>query len=528
MATKNVEYIVGLRDKFTSKMQNMQNTTNRFNNSIGGTIAKFASLAAVGGVIVSAVNKMREFEEKMDNLQAITGATGDQLDYLKRKAIELGAATGLGAANTVEAFKLIASAKPELLENAEALAAVTKEASILSKASGLSMQDAAIALTSALNQFNMTADQSARIINVLGAGAKFSAAEIPDLTDSLKEFGVAANSMGISVEQSAAMVETLSEKGLVGRRSGVQLRNILIRLAASGDKNLNPAIVGVNKALENLSVIEKDTTKLTEMFGMESMVAAQALIQNRKRLDELTKSMTGTNTTYEQAQINSDNLNTDIKVLAGTWEKFVLGIESGTGGISQFLRISIKGVTALINLVDDAYSSAEDKGKKFADSEFELYKKRIDQYDDQVKKLEEIDKLTTHYNKRLDEFRKKKTNLETGGFALFPFIERRKSSTEISKYESLIESANKLKQSILNPKVNSNDILGEVFGDTTSESAATRITAASPKVFNINIDRMIENFTVETTSIKEGATDIREGVRQILQEALTDVQAAAL
>ncbi|HUW21514.1 MAG TPA: phage tail tape measure protein, partial [Candidatus Bathyarchaeia archaeon] len=123
--------------------------------------------ALIGKVLVNSVRRMAEFEEVGSNLSAITGLMGEDLDFLKRKAIEMGGSTTKSSVDTLKAFKLIASAKPELLNNASALAATTKEAIALSEASGLELPAAAEALTTSLNQFSLSADQSSRVINVL-------------------------------------------------------------------------------------------------------------------------------------------------------------------------------------------------------------------------------------------------------------------------------------------------------------------------------------------------------------------------
>jgi len=254
MATKNVDYIIGLKDRFSGKMNRMNKTTNTFNRSIGGMIGRFATIAAVGGVIAGSIKKIADFEEQVSNLSAITGATGKDLDYLKQKAIELGGATTKSSIDTVKAFKLIASAKPELLENGAALASVTKEAIALSEASGLDLPTAATALTSALNQFDLGAEHSSRLINVLAASSKFAGAEVPDLTDALKEVGGIAKSTGLSVEQTAAAIESISGKEIKGSKAGIKLRNVFLRLA-SGAKKYNPEVVGLSTALENLAPI---------------------------------------------------------------------------------------------------------------------------------------------------------------------------------------------------------------------------------------------------------------------------------
>ena len=90
-----------------------------------------------------------------------------KMTILKQKAIELGVSVKGGATATVEAFKLIGSAKPELLANKEALSQVTEQAILLAQASGLELPDAATRLTDAMNQFGAGSEQAGLFVDTL-------------------------------------------------------------------------------------------------------------------------------------------------------------------------------------------------------------------------------------------------------------------------------------------------------------------------------------------------------------------------
>jgi hypothetical protein len=83
------------------------------------------------------------FTKSISELSAITGATGKDLKFYEEQAALIGKTTTLSASQAADAFKLIASAKPDLLANKEALAAVTKEAVKLAEAAGIGLADAA-------------------------------------------------------------------------------------------------------------------------------------------------------------------------------------------------------------------------------------------------------------------------------------------------------------------------------------------------------------------------------------------------
>lgn len=335
-----------------------ENTSSRIVNGNRATSESFASTAksaALVGIamysikkasdaLFSAINTAKQFESSISDLSAITGAVGDDLKFLSDKSREFGAVTTLSASQAAEAFKLVASAKPDLLESGEALAQVTKEAIALAEASGSTLPDAAKTLGSSLNQFSEDADQAGRFINVLAAGAKFGASEIADTALALKDSGTVASSAGVSFEELNASIQALSTVSIKGSRAGVGLRNVILKLQTQSKDGLNPAIVGLNKAMSNLAKEQLSTTELTKLFGLENVVVATSLIKMSGNLGELTNKLTGTNVAYDQAATKVDNLEGDLKKLNSAWEEMQLTVVGSTDP----MRGAVQGTTDVV------------------------------------------------------------------------------------------------------------------------------------------------------------------------------------
>jgi TP901 family phage tail tape measure protein len=320
---------------------------------IGFSVNKLA--AAISGVIAGGAlaNFLQEsiaasikFEKALSSLSAITGATGDDLNYLKQSSIELAKESTLSAAQVAEAFKLVASAKPDLLENAEALRQVTKEVIALAEAGEIELAQAANAVGQALNQFGEGADQAARFVNVLAAGAKFGASEISETAEAIKNSGVAAAAAGVSFEQANAAIQVLAGSGIKAAEAGTSLRNVLTILDTSTNQKLRPSVVGLSQALENLNKENLSAVDLVDLFGRENINAGRILSQNAKLLDELTASITGTNTAYEQQAIITDNLDGDIKRLNNSYD--ILKITVGEL-FTESLRSSVQTFAGAID-----------------------------------------------------------------------------------------------------------------------------------------------------------------------------------
>jgi len=284
-----------------------------------------AGIATVTGLVMGfkkLVQAFNDYEERVDNLSAITGLAGESLEWLSEKAKELSTTTLEGgiritksAQDIVDAFTKMGSARPELLKNKEALAEVTKQALILAEASKIDMPQAIDAVAAAMNQFNLDASETGRIINVIAAGSLEGSAEVADLTESMKNVGTVAADSNMTLEQTVAALEVLGEKQLKGAEAGTKLRGALLKMKdagvgyASGQFVLRDAIEEVNgKLAGHSSELEKDALK-AKIFGIENITAGNILLQNVDKYDKLTTAVTGTNVAIRQASTNTDNNN---------------------------------------------------------------------------------------------------------------------------------------------------------------------------------------------------------------------------
>lgn len=291
---------------------NMAGAVDGFNKYFGVVAGGFAALTGIVMSFRSTINDFNEFQQKGAELSSLTGLKGDELEYLKDQAKELSTTTTesgvritASAADILEAFKLMGGAKAELLQNKEALAAVTREALILAETSEMTAQQAVEAVANTMNQFGAGAEQASRYVNVLAAGASAGAAEVDDLSASMVKAGTAANMSNLSVEETVALLETLAEKGVKAQIAGTQLKSVILKLNAGADQ-YNPKVVGMTKALENLANANLSTAERVEMFGLESVTAASILIDNREAYQNLKQEVTGTSEAYLQAANNTD------------------------------------------------------------------------------------------------------------------------------------------------------------------------------------------------------------------------------
>lgn len=337
---KNIDRTVG--DNFRN-VGNYEGAVNKLRNGLGALGLAFGA----GEILTAGVGKIVEFDQSVADLISITGAGGDDLQFFKDQAIELGKSVEGGASSVIEAYKLIGSARPELLENAKSLDAVTQSAIKLSHASGMELPEAATALTDAMNQFGAPAEKAGEFINILANGALFGSAEIPQVTEAMLKFGAVAKSANVSVQESTALIEALASKGLKGAEAGTALRNVMLKLSAPDalPKEAKDRLeeLGISfealsdtskpfaERLEALKPALKDQAAMVKIFGTENVVAAQNLITMTDSVKGLTKDMDTQGTITTQAEARTKTLSFALNSLKESWNALWLELSSGEG-----------------------------------------------------------------------------------------------------------------------------------------------------------------------------------------------------
>lgn len=334
-------------------------------NEFRSQLMGFASVGASISVLGDSINKIMEFEKSISSLSALTGIAGKDLDYFRQQAVLLGSTTTQTASQVADAFKLIGSQQPQLLESKEALVAVTKSAITLAEASETDVPTAAKALSGALNQMGAGAEYAEEYINILAAASQKGSADIGYLNSAVEKSGGTANAVGVKFNELVAAIETIAPKVTNASEAGTQLRNIFIKLESSTDKNLKPSVVGLGGAIDNLAKQHLTAGEMAKKFGVENVNAALALTKSKDTYHDLETAITGTNTATEQARINTDNLKGSITQLGSAWEGLILSFSKSDG----VLKNVVNQVTKLVNATSWLLSSKESFNVKLTEGE---------------------------------------------------------------------------------------------------------------------------------------------------------------
>ena len=360
----------------SASMNTLTETADAFGSKFGVSTAALAKMASPAGIAVAAAGAVGaslykaekhaiEFEDALSNLSAITGTTGKDLDALKDRIIGTGKETHTSFKTIADAYTVVGSKMPALLQNQEGLDAVTRSVITLKKASRMSLEDATNSLTGIMNQMGASFFEADEYINVLAAGSKNGAGNIQYLATAFDQCGTAISTANLSIQEGTALIEMLAEKQPSASTAGVQLRNVLLKLTTASDE-YNPKVVGLTTALQNLAEKTGDTSWMVKMFGAENMAAAIQLAKNAVKVRNLTKAVTGTTEAHKQAAIQVNNVAGAWRGLGQDWDNFATAITSKSGPIQTVLRAVIGGLSQIVKLMN--YLSG---GKSEADIKYD-------------------------------------------------------------------------------------------------------------------------------------------------------------
>ena len=303
--------------------------------AMGGGMATGAAVAAAGvagvgfaiketvDVTKEAIQKSAEFGKAMSQLGAITGVSGKALDAMREQVMSVGKDTHTAFTEVAQNFALVGSALPELLNDSKGMEEVSRSAIMLSKAGQMELSDATNALTATMAQFDVSASESAHVVDILANSSQKGTAGISDVATALQGAGTAANSAGIKLNEASALVEVLASKGIKGAEAGTALRNVFLNMSTKGIDEINPKVVGLQTALENLKTHADDAQWMVKTFGMEGATAASDIAKGLPIYEKLMSQIDNVGTASQMAAQNGANLATAYKDLQTDWDNFL-------------------------------------------------------------------------------------------------------------------------------------------------------------------------------------------------------------
>ena len=365
--------------KWTSAGNSLEEFGNKVTNisskidNLGSTLTKSLTLPVLA-IGTAAVTTGNDFEAQMSRVQAIAGATKDELEQLTNQAIELGAKTSFSASEVAAGMENLASAGFTTNEIMEAMPGLLN----LAASSGAELATASEIAASAIRGFGLEANESAHVADIFAEASARTNAQVEDMGEAMKYIAPVANTMGLEIEEVAAAIGIMSDAGIKGSQAGTSLRGALVRLTKPTDKMLGVMEdLGISfydnegkmKSLtEMISMLQEATKGLTDeqkqnaltiLFGTESLSGMMSLInRGSKDLADMTKSFEDCDgAAQNMADTMLDNAKGSIESLKGS-------LESAGIAIQKALAPEIKDLAKWIQDLVDDFNELSDEEKQ--------------------------------------------------------------------------------------------------------------------------------------------------------------------
>lgn len=338
--------------------------------TVGGSLTKGLTVPLIGAG-TAAVAVGNSFEAQMDRVQGTLQATDAEMEGLRDQAIQLGADTAFSASEAAEGMENLASAG----FTAEEIMAAMPGLLDLAAASGASLGDASAYAATTLNAFQLEASEAGHVADVYALAAARTNAQTEDMGEAMKYIAPVANSMGQSLESTAAAIGIMSNAGIMGSQAGTTLRAALSRMAKPTDvmiekmdqlgitfydsegnmKGYSQIISELQTSFAGLTKEEQDNALVT-LFGQEALSGMQALIQaGPEQLDELTAALENSDgAAADMAETMMGNTKGAIEQMMGAFESAAIVIQEKFAPFITQVANKIGDLVTKFSQLDDA------------------------------------------------------------------------------------------------------------------------------------------------------------------------------
>lgn len=342
--------INGFLKSLKTAQNEAEDTTKRISSTIGGhlqsagknletvgsTLTKTvtAPIIGLGGLVIKTTST---FESAMSRVQAVSGASGGELQKLNKKAQELGATTAWSASEVADGMTEMAKAGWSASDIIDGMAGVLNSAS----ASGEDLAQVSTIVADAITGFGLKAKDASRVADLLTQSANAGTIDITDLGESFKYISPIAKTMGFSIEDVTTAISAMSMSGIKGSQAGTALRTMFARMVKPTDdvksamdelgikltnsdgsfKSLNTIVSEMRGSFSGMTD-EQKTYYATVLAGQEGMSGLLSLLSlSQGEYDKLADSMNNCKGVAEDtAKTMLDNFGGQLTILKSSLE----------------------------------------------------------------------------------------------------------------------------------------------------------------------------------------------------------------
>ena len=335
----------GAKKSWEESNQSTVASTESATSKMAGLIKKSAAVIGVASVAATkkTIDVGKSFEAGMSEVQAISGASGKDLEKLSAKAKQMGATTKFSATESATALKYMAMAGWKTNQMVSGLSGVMN----LAAASGEDLGTVSDIVTDSMTAFGLKAKDSGHFADVLAKASSSSNTNVAMMGETFKYVAPLAGSMKYSIEDTATAIGLMANAGIKGSQAGTSLRSIITRLVKppkDAATALNALGISTTKADGSMKPLRETMAELREKFSglTESQKASYASsIAGQEAMSGLLAIVNASDSDFNKLQKAIDNSSGAAKKQADVMNNNLQGALYDLGSAAESVGIGI-------------------------------------------------------------------------------------------------------------------------------------------------------------------------------------------
>lgn len=323
-------------------------------SSLGSNFMKIsAPLVAFSGYSAKVA---MDFEESMSNVQALSGATGKDLEKLTETALRMGSETSKSSKECADALSYMALAGWDTQQMLQGLEPILR----MSEASGADLALTSDLITDSMSSLGVEVNDLTRYLDIVAKAQSSANTSATQMLEAYISCGGTFKNLNVPLEESATWISILANRGKKASEAGNSLNSVLVNLTggsstAKGAMNelgvsawdLDGKFIGIEATLRLLNDALATCTQ-------EQRTNFESAIGGKTQLDTLQALLSGLNEEYVELKATITDSDGALNNLAKTMQDNAKG--NLTKLKSQIEGLGIQIGTYLLPHINDLLS----------------------------------------------------------------------------------------------------------------------------------------------------------------------------
>lgn len=285
------------------------------------------AIRAFSDITIGSAKRAIALDKSLADLRAVAGLSANDISRLKDVVFDVAGATSLTTTEVVELQKQLAKlgAPVDEIEN------LTRPIALLSQALGEDAGGVAATLKKTLNQFQATSEEADRFANILTGAVNETALSLDDLGTALSYVGPLGAQLGVSFEETSALLGILADNGFKASKAGTGLRNFFTAAAKDGRP--------FNEFLEDVGNKNLNASEAFQIFGKIGASQALVLSDNVERFKELSEELRTSDRLFKANAVQMSSTEGQLQLLSSAYDKFSTNLGEAITKTDIFLNL---------------------------------------------------------------------------------------------------------------------------------------------------------------------------------------------